>query len=264
MDHPKAPVPIVVLGSATCEDTAIVASRLRAIGVPFRNVDIDADPAAAQRVVSVNHGHRVTPTVIFGDDATVLAEPTLELLGKRLTAAGFDVEPPRAVDYNCELTARSIPVRHLDDERGGPFSLEQLRGRSQVALFLAHGAECLACYGYARQLTRRGEAFAEADGLPLIVIAGDPAESGWRHGIDDAVTILGDPDGAWKRDVATCIGAHAGDAILVLLDRFGAPRAGSMAEEAGGLIDPAAAVDWLQFLAQECPECPGELSGSAR
>ena len=88
MDYRKAPASIAVLGSTTCEDTAIVTSRLRALGVPFRDVDIDADPVAARRVASLNHGNRVTPMVIVGDDAAVRAEPTLEALGDLLAAAG--------------------------------------------------------------------------------------------------------------------------------------------------------------------------------
>ena len=147
MDHREAPLPITVLGSTTCEDTAIVTSRLRSLGVPFRDVDIDADPVAARRVVSLNHGNRVTPTVIVGDDAAVQAEPTLEALGELLAAARYDVGPPRATDYHGELTTCSIPVRHLDAAGDGRFSLEQLRGRRQVALFLGHGADCLACFG---------------------------------------------------------------------------------------------------------------------
>ena len=78
MDHREVSSPIAVLGPTTCEDTAIVTSRLGALGVPFGDVDIDADPAAARRVASLNHGNLVTPTVIEGDDAAVQAEPTLE------------------------------------------------------------------------------------------------------------------------------------------------------------------------------------------
>ena len=256
----EGPASITVLGSATCEDTAIVSSRLLALGVPFADVDIDADPVAAQRVASLNGGNRVTPRFIVGHFAVMVAEPTLEALGYLLAAAVYDVAAPKATDYHGELTTRSIPVRHLDAVGDGRFSLEQLRGRRQVALFLGHGADCLACFGYARQLARRQESLAEADGLPLIVVAGEiAAAEGWRHGIDDDVTILADPNGAWKREVATVIGADAGDAILLLLDRYGAPRAGSMAEEAGGLIDPSEGIEWLRFLALECPECSGEL-----
>lgn len=255
-----APLPITVLGSTTCEDTAIVASRLRALGVPFQNIDVDADPAMAQRLLSLNHGNRVTPTVIAGDDATVQAEPTLEALGELLVAAGHHIELPRVIQYHGELITRSIPVRHLASVGDGSFSLEQLGGRRQVALFLGHGAGCLACFGYARQLARRRDAFAEQDGVPLIVVESEvDAAADWRHGIDDHVMILADPDGGWKQAVADHVGAPASDAILLLLDRFGAPRAGSMAAEAGGLINPTDAVEWLGFLALECPECSGEL-----
>lgn len=260
MDHDRAPSTITVLGSTTCEDTALVTSRLRVLGVPFLDIDVDTNPTMAQRLLSLNHGDRVTPTVIVGDDTAVQAEPTLEVLGELLSAAGHAVVPPRAIDYHGELTTRSIPVRHLDAVGGGSFSLKQFRGRQQVALFLAHGADCLVCFGYARQHAGRREAFAEVDGVPLIVVSDDlGAATAWRHGIDEAVTMLVDPGGAWKRAVATYVGSEAGGAMLLLLDRFGAPRAGSMAAEAGGLIDPSEAAEWLRFLALECPECSGEL-----
>lgn len=137
MDRREAPAPITVLGSTTCEDTAIVTSRLRALGVPFRDVDIDADPVAARRVASLNHGNRVTPTVIVGDDAAVLAEPTLEALGELLATARYDIGPPQATDYHGELAAGSIPVRHLDAVGGGRFSLERIRLRSSSAITTA-------------------------------------------------------------------------------------------------------------------------------
>jgi hypothetical protein len=264
--HPAdTPRPITVLGSTTCEDTAIVSSRLRALDVPFIAVDIDADPAAALRVASLNDGHRVTPTVIVGvdeagHDQLVRAEPSLETLGELVRAAGHDARPPEAHGYHGDLTTRSIPVRHLDGVDGRPLSLEQLRGRRQVALFLAHGPDCLACFGYARQLAATADALGESDALPLIVVRGEvDGATAWRHGIDNRVAILADPDGRWKHAVATHVGLRPGDAILLLLDRFGAPRAGSAGEEAGALIDPPEAVDWLRFLALECPECSGEL-----
>lgn len=50
------------------------------------------DPAAADRVVALNDGHRVTPTLVFGDDRFVVAEPTLERLGELLASAGYAVE----------------------------------------------------------------------------------------------------------------------------------------------------------------------------
>ncbi len=260
MTGDRAPLPITVLGAVTCEDTAVVTGRLRALGVPFRDVDIDRDPEAARRVATLNGGHRVTPTVVAGDDERVIAEPSLEALGALLAEAGHHVQSPRATQLHGDVTSRSVPVRHLDITGGGQVSLERFRGRRQTALFLAHDAACLPCFGYARQLSGQRTALDDADAMPLLVVADDvAAAAGWRHGIDEAVTIAADPDGAWKRSVAGVIGAPASAAMLVLLDRFGAPRVTSVAEEAGGLIDPVGAVEWLRFLELECPECSGEL-----
>jgi hypothetical protein len=94
----------------------------------------------------------------------------------------------------------------------------------------------------------------------VVAAAAAPDELGpWRHAIGDATPLLADTDRAWKRAVATAVGWPADDAILLLLDRYLAPRAGSAAPEAGGLVDPASAVEWLAFVALDCPECSGEL-----
>ena len=77
---------IEVLGAVTCEDTAIVRSRLDALGVAYRYRDVDDEPAALDRIQALNGGHRITPTVVVGDMA--VAEPTLEALGELVAAAG--------------------------------------------------------------------------------------------------------------------------------------------------------------------------------
>ena len=41
------------------------------------------------------------------------------------------------------------------------------------------------------------------------------------------------------------------------------PRNAPIAAEAGGLIDPSEATDWLRLLALECPECGGEIPWSS-
>jgi glutaredoxin len=257
-------LPIVMYGAATCEDTAITRSRLVAIGIPFRELDVDLDAEAAREQRAASDGRRVTPTLVFGAGQLVVIEPTLEQLGEALVAAGHIVEPPEAIAYHDELASRPIPLRHLPTDLGDSFSIERLRGQRQVALFLGHDAECLACFGYARQLATQLNALAELEAVPVIVVAGTADTiAAWRRGIADGVPILADADGSWKRAVATRVGADAGDALLLVLDRFAAPRAGSIAAEAGGLIDPSAATDWLRLLALECPECGGEIPWSS-
>ncbi len=260
MDDTARPLPILVLGSTTCEDTAVTRSRLRALGVPFDEVAVDRDPAAAARVAALNGGHRVTPTVVFGDEAMVVAEPTLERLDQLLAEAGYDHELPAAVEFHGDLVERAIPLRALPAVGGEALALGRFRGSSQVALFLAHGPECLACLGYARQLSQRAEDLTDADAKAVVVVGGEPGDAtDWREQLDARTAVAADPGAAWKQLVAAHIGARADDAILLILDRFLAPRAGSWAADAGGLITPSAAVDWLRFTLLDCPECSGEL-----
>ncbi len=111
-------LPIVMYGAATCEDTAITRSRLVAIGLPFRELDVDLDAEAAREQRAANDGRRVTPTLVFGAGQLVVIEPTLEQLGEALVAAGHIVEPPEAIAYHDELASRPIPLRHVQGLHG--------------------------------------------------------------------------------------------------------------------------------------------------
>ena len=45
--------------------------RLAAEGIPYTEVDIESDPAAAEFVMSVNRGNQTVPTVKFADGSTL-------------------------------------------------------------------------------------------------------------------------------------------------------------------------------------------------
>jgi mycoredoxin len=255
-----APLPIVVLGTSWCEDTAVVRSRLRALGVPFVEHDVEADPAAATRIRELNGGAQVTPTVVFGDAERVIAEPSLEQLGELLSAAGWTVQPPTAEQYRAPISERPIPLPPRTVKMVGDGSIEALRGRRPVALFLAHDAGCLACFGYARRIGRQGEAFAASDATPVVVVRSAPeAAHEWRDSLAASVVLVADRDGSWRNAIADQVGFGTDTVGLLILDRWHAARAGSMATEAGGLIDPSEAVRWLEFVELECPECAGEI-----
>jgi glutaredoxin len=260
-DIPARPMtmPIVVMGSATCEDTAITRSRLASLGVPYEYLDIDVDPDAARRTASLNGGRRVTPTVVVGDDRHA-AEPTVERVNELVRAAGHDPSVPTATQLHGEMIERAIPIRALRRPGSGEFSIGQLRGRRQVALFLGHGAGCLPCFGYARQLGLQSEALAEADATPVIVLSGNADDATkWRPHVAAQAEVVADPGGSWKRAVAAATGVSDGGAIVLVLDRYLAPRAVSAAPEAGGLIGPSEVTEWHRFIALDCPECSGEL-----
>lgn len=249
-----------VLGAATCEDTAIVRSRLDALGIPYGYQDVDQDPTALERLRVLNDGHRITPTVVAGDVAA--AEPSLERLGELIAAesgvGGASVAEP--TQLHGDVTAWPIPFRDRVTDGGAPFSLPPLRGRRQVCLFLAHDHHCLACFGYARQLGLHREALDTAEAT-LVVVADGTADglAEWRHGLPADVALVADPGGDWHRAIARHLGLDVEVPMLVLLDRFLAPRVVASAAEAGGLPDPTTAIGWFDYLLLECPECSGEL-----
>ncbi|WP_019971285.1 mycoredoxin [Mycobacterium sp. 141] len=57
---------------------------LRAEGIGWTEIDIEADPAAAEFVGSVNGGNHVVPTVKFADGST-LTNPSIKQVKARLS-----------------------------------------------------------------------------------------------------------------------------------------------------------------------------------
>lgn len=259
----RASHPLVLYGSPSCEDTALVRSRLVVLGVPFEEIDIDADPVAAERVVNLNGGLRITPTLVAGGGPAI-AEPSIRGLEEWLAAAGHRIAPPAATRYfgrvaESPITARALPRVGVEGA-GGTDSIARWRGRRQVVVFFAHDGACLACWGYAKQLARLRRSLADVETEPAIVVADEPARAArWLHELGSDVVVLADEGGAWKGDVAEGVGADSTGTLLLVLDRFGAPRVGSAAAEAGGLVDPTEVVEWSRWLTLECPECAGEL-----
>jgi len=54
--------------------------------VPFADVNIEHDPAAAKRVMEVNGGSQTVPTVVFAD-GTALTNPSLAQVTEHLRAS---------------------------------------------------------------------------------------------------------------------------------------------------------------------------------
>ncbi|HEU4674262.1 MAG TPA: glutaredoxin family protein [Candidatus Limnocylindrales bacterium] len=254
---------ITVYGAATCEDTAITRSRLEALGVPYRYVDIDEDPAGAAEATRLS-GRRVTPTIVREAAGVVAdhdAEPSIERVDAFARAAGASVEPPGGEQLHGAVISRAVPIRTLEAAGGGTFSLAERRGRRAAALFFGHPVDCLACFGYAKQLARQAADLDEVDADPIVVVPGGVAEAaGWLHELPAGTVTLADPDGAWRREVGQAIDRPADGVLLVLVDRFAAPRVAAAAAEAGGLVAPAEATSWLRFVALDCPECSGEIA----
>ena len=224
------PEPLLMYGTATCEDTAVTRSRLRALGIPYREIDLDLDSFARDQLSELVGGRISTPTLVFGDHALIAVEPSPRELDELLSAAGYAVEPPAAVVYHGSLASLRVPLRTLPQVAGGNFSLESISGRLQAAIFFAHGSTCLACYGYAKRLARQREALADEGAIPIVVVGSELATaSSWLHEITEDIVILADAANAWKSAVVGELDEAPGQAALIVVDRFAAPRAGSFA-----------------------------------
>jgi len=87
------PLSLTLYGATDCDDTERTRSHLRALGIPFHEVNIDHDPAAEQFVTFINRGNRSTPTLVLGDGKTkmIVTEPTDDELDQMLTQAGYSL-----------------------------------------------------------------------------------------------------------------------------------------------------------------------------
>lgn len=246
---------IKVYGTATCEDTALVRSRLRSLGVPFEDYNVENDPKLTAYIKGLNHGQQRTPTIVMGEGKIVLVEPTLEELEGSLLRAGHVFRRPQPIEYSGELAERSLPGFSLPSSDGTTFNLASLRDHVQVVLFVAHGADCRVCQGYARQIMAARERFGAEDAVPVIIVqAGVDVAAAWAHEFLGGKAVLADAGGAVKKRLAAYFGVEAGGVLLLILDRYMAPRAGAFAADAGGLLTPREAVEWLSYIASECPE----------
>jgi len=60
-------------------------AQLQRAGIPFEEIDIENEPAAADFVMSVNGGNRTVPTVVFPDGFAV-TNPSIAEVQNRLAA----------------------------------------------------------------------------------------------------------------------------------------------------------------------------------
>jgi mycoredoxin len=74
---------IVVYSTAWCGDCRRAKRVLDRLGARYRWIDVDSDDAAADRVIRINRGLRVVPTILF-PDGTILTEPTDEELAAKI------------------------------------------------------------------------------------------------------------------------------------------------------------------------------------
>lgn len=74
---------IVMYSTTWCGDCRRAKRVLESMHVPFENINIDEDTAAADYVAQVNNGSRSVPTIIF-PDGSILVEPSNAKLTQKL------------------------------------------------------------------------------------------------------------------------------------------------------------------------------------
>lgn len=79
------PEPLTMYTTRWCGYCRRLKSQLARDGIEMREVDIEADPAAAEYVMSVNGGNQTVPTVVFAD-GSALTNPSAAQVKERLTA----------------------------------------------------------------------------------------------------------------------------------------------------------------------------------
>jgi mycoredoxin len=63
--------PVIMYTTTWCGFCSRLKTALKAEGIPFTEVDIETDPAAAEFVMSVNGGNQTVPTVKLPDGSTL-------------------------------------------------------------------------------------------------------------------------------------------------------------------------------------------------
>ncbi len=254
-DTPTAGLRVTLYGRPTCEDTAIIRDRLDFLHVPFHEIDVDQDPAAAQFVESLNNGNRVTPTLVIGPTSDTLAEPGVAALDEALQRAGLRATRPRGAEYLGQSADRPLVDFALPTITGDLFRLSDQRGRRKTLLFFAADHTCLACAGYARQLATPPALYSETESQLVVVLADDLASARhWAAEYVPGTTVLADPDGLARARVAAYLGQGADGVLALVLDRYTAPRVVTAAATPGGLLPPQELREWLTYLDYECAE----------
>ena len=73
--------------TAYCPDCRRAKSFLEKNKIDYLHVGLEGDQEAGQFVMSINHGNRSVPTIIF-PDGSILVEPSLRALQEKFSVTG--------------------------------------------------------------------------------------------------------------------------------------------------------------------------------
>lgn len=100
----------ILYGHAGCPSVPLVRTILEQAEVEFHYIDIRSDETGRTQVRAINHGYESVPTLVF-PDGTTLTEPTSKTLKDKLSAMGYDPQPPKWVEAFENLIHRIAAQR---------------------------------------------------------------------------------------------------------------------------------------------------------
>lgn|SRR5690606_33502727 len=141
-----------------------------------------------------------------------------------------------------------LPDLVLPSATSGAGRTVRSSGRRAPVLVLVHGPDCTSCTAYLERLAEGRSEIQDWDG-EVEVVSPSPFE---ERATLDGFVYLHDPDGRLARDLAVSPPA------VVIADQWAVIRALEPAGESHEFISVDEVVEWLRFMAIECPECEGE------
>jgi hypothetical protein len=139
--------------------------------------------------------------------------------------------------------ARVPPVVLKQPGGGGEVGLQPVRGpRVIVAL---HRPDCEECVAYAREVASIRDEVASWGGDIVVVAGASIPDTSVLHGLE--VAVLKDPDNI----------IADGRLSVTIVDEWGEVYFASEPEGTHGRIAAEEVVEWVKFIAIQCPECEG-------
>ena len=130
-------------------------------------------------------------------------------------------------------------------------TVELRGGRGPIVVFVAHAPDCGGCAAYARGLAARARELSEWGANASIVVRAESGEVRPLQAAAGGLRLLEDRGGA--------LGARLGPgaAAVLIADEWGEIYLAVESGPAHDLPEAGEIVDWVRFIAIQCPECEG-------
>lgn len=153
--------------------------------------------------------------------------------------------------FAAEVGEQPAPGFTLSSHQGQIVRREDYRQRAPLVLYFGHGASCQACLAGLGRLVGRYAEMREHEAEVLALLAeGITGVQAVAQALAVPFPLLADARGEVATAYAPLLGQRGPG--LVLLDRFGAPRAAYAGHIGDEALDEA--LKWLALLSYECPE----------